>query len=300
MEKKWNPIFTISPETAQNLMRIEAVKTAVISLPVSVSVLTALRETARLEAIHYSTVIEGNRLTLEQVEQVLDNDMHFPGRVRDEQEVKNYFTALDALQEWINLKRPVTEIFIQELHAMVMGKHSKTKKTLNPYRDGQNVIRDAATGGIIYLPPQAIDVPELMQQLCIWISEVKNVLPAPLIAALIHYQFATIHPYFDGNGRTARLLTTYFLHYAGYDLKGIYNLEEYYAQNLFDYYKALQVGPSHNYYEGRIEADLTDWVDYFIRGMTISFEKILVQTQEAINKVKKYEKHKTSFSFFPK
>ena len=57
---------------------------------------------------------------------------------------------------------------------------------------------------------------------------------SPVVVALAHYQFATIHPYFDGNGRTARLLTTLILHRSGYGLNGIYSLEEYYAQNLDD------------------------------------------------------------------
>jgi Fic/DOC family len=75
-------------------------------------------------------------------------------------------------------------------------------------------------------------------------------LPVPIIAGLAHYQFATIHPYLDGNGRTARLLTTLILRRAGYGLEGIYSLDEHYAKNLRAYYTALTIG-HHNYYEGR-------------------------------------------------
>ncbi len=82
-------------------------------------------------------------------------------------------------------------------------------------------------------------------------------MPVPVIAALAHYQFATIHPYYDGNGRTARLLTTLILHKAGYGLKGIYSLEEYYSRNFDGYYYALAVGGSHNYYMGREKADVS-------------------------------------------
>ena len=77
-------------------------------------------------------------------------------------------------------------------------------------------------------------------------------LPAPLIAGIAHYQYVTIHPYYDGNGRTARLLASYCMQKGGYDLKGLYSLEEYYAQNLGAYYEALTVGP-HNYYLGRAD-----------------------------------------------
>jgi hypothetical protein len=64
------------------------------------------------------------------------------------------------------------------------------------------------------------------------------------------------------------------LHLGDYDLKALYALEEYYARNLAAYYEALNIGPSHNYYEGRAQADITKWVAYFIEGMAHSFEKV--------------------------
>ena len=102
----------------------------------------------------------------------------------------------------------------------------------------------------------------------------------PIRAAIAHYQFATIHPYYDGNGRTARLLTTLILHTGGYGLKGLYALEEYYARELASYYSALTVGPSHNYYLGRAEADITGWIAYFIKGMVEAFEKVRDQAMQ--------------------
>ena len=109
------------------------------------------------------------------------------------------------------------------------------------------------------MPPEAKTVPGLMADLVAWINRQlhEGELPVPLIAALAHYQFATIHPYYDGNGRTARLLANLILHQAGYGLKGIYSLDEYYARQLTGYYEALTVGPPDNYHLGRAEADVT-------------------------------------------
>jgi len=144
----------------------------------------------------------------------------------------------------------------------------KAKPT--PYRDGQNVIRDSRSRGIVYMPPEAKDVPLLMKAMVLWIaSSERDLLPCPIRAGIAHYQFATIHPYYDGNGRTARLVTTLILHLGGYDLKGLYSLEEYYARSLNRYYDALTIGPSHNYYEGRAKADITTWAEYFCEGATI-------------------------------
>ena len=277
IQNHFHPAFGITPQIARDLMRIEAVKQAMEDLPITPRVLANLRETARLFSTHYSTMIEGNRLTQEQVAQVVGEGQHFPGRERDEEEVRGYYAALDEVEALSRDRLELTEKAVRSLHALVMNS-GKTRVKPTPYRDGQNVIRDSGTGNIVYLPPEATDVPALMQELIAWING-SDELPVPLKAAIAHYQYATVHPYYDGNGRTARLLTTLILHRGGYGLKGLYALEEYYARDLKAYYKALTVGPSHNYYLGRAEADITVWVAYFIEGMAVSFEKVHGQAQ---------------------
>ena len=277
----FTPKFAITAGIATALMRIEAAKQAVSMLPITPAVIASLRETARLHSTHYSTMIEGNRLTQEQVAEVLVHEGHFPGRARDEKEVMGYYVALAQVELWAAERIQLTQRHIQTLHALVMaGGRRRIKPT--SFRDGQNVIRDQATGRIVYLPPEAKDVSPLMQELVGWINAHRESdLPAPICAGIAHYQFATIHPYFDGNGRTARLLTTLILHLGGYDLQGIYSLEEYYARALGDYYEALSIGPSHNYYQGRGTADITRWVAYFCEGMANSFESVKRRAEEA-------------------
>ncbi|MCW5590277.1 MAG: Fic family protein [Legionellales bacterium] len=275
MPINFNPLYSITPNIAKDLMRVEAAKQQVALLPVNPTVLASLRETAKLYTTHYSTMIEGNRLNSDEVKQVLTLEGHFPGRERDEHEVKGYYAALAQLEHYIAQQHPLTEKIIQTLHALVMS-DGRTRITPTPYRDGQNVIRDSSTGAIVYMPPESKDVPRLMQQLVGWIKK-NDKLPCPLVAAIAHYQFATIHPYYDGNGRTARLLTTFILHFGGYDLKGLYSLEEYYAKNLLGYYRAISIGPSHNYYFGRAESDITEWLEYFLAGMAFAFEKVVNQ-----------------------
>ena len=279
MPIKFEPNYIITPKIATSLMRIETAKERVISLPLTPIVLASLRETARLYTTHYSTMIEGNQLNTNQIEAVLKHKGHFPGRERDEHEVKGYYAALTQVEQWAAQGIVITEKTVQILHALVMA-DGKAKITPTAYREGQNVIRDGRSGRIVYMPPEAKDVPPLMQALQQWIKNSKEI-PPPIVAALAHYQFATIHPYYDGNGRTARLLTTLLLHLRGYDLKGLYSLEEYYARNLGAYYEAISIGDSHNYYMGRAEADITKWVEYFIEGMATSFENVLVRMSAA-------------------
>jgi Fic family protein len=275
----FEPQFHISGSIAKALMAVEADRQVVAGLPLTAPMLDSLRRTARLLSTHYSTQIEGNRLTAAQVEQVVAGEGSFPGRERDEAEVRHYFAALEQVERLAQSKSPLAERDIRVIHGLVMS--GKPKPT--PYRDGQNVIRDSRNGRIVYMPPEAKDVPVLMAELVRWIKQslIESELPVPVVAGLAHYQFATIHPYFDGNGRTARLLTTLLLHRSGYGLGGIYSLEEYYAAHLEGYYSALSLGPSHNYYVGRAEADVTPFLEYFCTGMADAFAMVRLRAEEA-------------------
>ena len=279
MLKPFQPVYRITPTITKSLMAIEADRQAITDLPMTSQILQSLRESARVLSTHYSTQIEGNRLTEAQVKEVIEGGGRFPGRERDESEVRNYFRALEFIEGQAREQVQISETFIQRIHGLTY--HGRPTPT--DYRDGQNVIRNSMSGGIVYMPPEAKDVGRLMEQLVYWInaSVMQDELPVPIVAALAHYQFATVHPYYDGNGRTARLLTTFILHRYGYGLKGIYALEAYYARKLEDYYNALDVGEGHNYYVGnRAQADVTGFIEYFVNGMADSFASVRQQASK--------------------
>ncbi|MDR1402059.1 MAG: Fic family protein [Puniceicoccales bacterium] len=262
-------------------MGIEASKTTIDELHFSVQLLASLRETSKLLTTHYSTQIEGNALGAEQVKQVIVSDSRFAGRKRDEREVLNYYRALGYVEQIVREDAAICERKIQTIAMLVNSGKSQPK----PYRDGQNVIRNSKTNSIVYMPPRATDVPQLMASLVAWISEniASKLLPIPIVAGLAHYQFATIHPYFDGNGRTARLLVSWILQKTGYGLKGIYSLEEYYAKNLPAYYLAMNISENHNYYDGRADADITPFLEYFCGSMAIAFQNVEVRAKKEIS-----------------
>jgi Fic family protein len=278
-DRMYAPKFTLTSAIAKALMEIEACRQAIVRLPLTAPMLESLRKTARLLSTHFSTQIEGNRLSPSQVEDVLQGGGGFPGRERDEAEVRNYYLALEYATAQGRKKDRLTEQVVRTIHGLVL--HGRPKPT--KYRDGQNVIRDGRSGGLVYLPPEAKDVPRLVKELLAWLADAmrRDELPIPIIAAIAHYQFATIHPYYDGNGRTARLLTTLLLHRGSYGLHGIYSLEEYYAKHLAGYYDALAIGGSHNYYMGRAKAEITPFLDYFCRGMADSFARVRAQAEAA-------------------
>lgn len=267
----WRPRYTLTPAMARSLMEIEAARTVVEQVPLPPAVHSEMRNRARLRSTHHSTRIEGNRLTLAEAEQVLaGRKLRLHGRERDIGEVRSYWKALLRVEEWAERRAELTGELIRRIHALVEG---RTRPT--PYRDGQNTIRDSETGALVYLPPEARDVPTLMDGLAGWIRNAEaERLPPPLIAGLAHYQFVTIHPYYDGNGRTARLLATFLLQRDGYGLNGLFSLEEEHARDLQAYYGALAVHPHHNYYEGRDTADLTSWLEYFLSVLADAFTSV--------------------------
>ena len=269
----WHPRYILTPTIAKGLALVEASRALIEHTPLPPALEAELRHRARVRATHYSTRIEGNRLTLDEARQVIaDRQSSFSGRERDVGEVRNYWNALLGVEEWAAKKSPLAEDLIRRLHALV-EKGSRAKPT--PYRARQNVIRNAGSGEIVYLPPEAKDVPALMAGLVKWVAQAgKDALPIPVIAGLAHYQFVTIHPYYDGNGRTARLLATFILHRGGYGLNGFFSLEEHHARDLDGYYGSLVTHPHHNYYEGRAEADLTPWLEYFIRTVAAVFDAV--------------------------
>ncbi len=156
------------------------------------------------------------------------------------------------------------------------------KERPTPYRDGQNVIKDNSSNAIVYMPPEAKDVPDLIGALVIWINhEVGNLeLPAPILQQLLTTNLLL----FTLITMEMRLLTNLVLHKTNYGLKGVDSLEEYYARSLPAYYQALTIGGSHNYYLGREGADITDWVMYFCVGMADAFANICVKATEAADK----------------
>jgi Fic family protein len=262
--------FSFSPSIVRYLQTIERVRQTIRLTILPPAVAEQLRQQAHIRATHYSTRIEGNLLTLKETEQVIQQGLLFPGREHDVGEVERYYRALQQVEKWVEEGQAVTETRIRKIHAMLyQGKRARP----TPYRDGQNVVRET-NGEIVYMPPEAGDVPGLMSELVGWIETSEPEYSVPVIAGIAHYQFVTIHPFFDGNGRTARTLTTWLLYKGGYDVGKFYALEEFYARDLEGYYSALVTHPHHNYYFGRNEADITPWLEYFLKGMCAVIEQV--------------------------
>lgn len=134
-------------------------------------------------------------------------------------------------------------------------------------------VYDSKTGNPDYIPPEYSDVPGLLDELIEYVNTTDD---HPLIvAAVVHYQLVTIHPFEDGNGRTARLLSGYIMDLNGYGFNGGGSLEEYFAYDVDEYYDFIQMGLPALYYSGRENPPHPEiWINYFLRIVKLYSRKV--------------------------
>lgn len=139
--------------------------------------------------------------------------------------------------------------------------------------EGLFAVYDSKTGNPDYIPPEYCDIPELIDELVEYVNTTDD---HPLIvAAVVHYQLVTIHPFEDGNGRTARLLSGYIMDLNGYGFNGIGSLEEYFAYDIEEYYESIQMGLPALYYLGRENPPHPEIrINYFLRMVQLYSQKV--------------------------
>lgn len=233
-----------------------------------------LRKNSKKKSSYASNKIEGNPLTEEQADAVLENDSH-KHFLKPEQEIRNYFIALTLLEKKLHLKEPFSKKLILEVQAAVEKGASKEKIGLRGEMPPGVLfaVYDSQSGAAEYIPPQYTDIPALLDELVEYVNTSDD---HPLIiAAVVHYQLVTIHPFEDGNGRTARLLSGYILDLLGYGFGGIGSLEEYFAYDSDEYYASLQMGLPALYYAGRDNPPHPEiWINYFLRMVKLYSDKV--------------------------
>ena len=239
-------------------------------LTVSATLQREFRKEATARMSHYSTKIEGNRLTLKQTKDLLSGK-EVIAREIDKCEVMNYYDCIEWIAQTSRAKKNVSEKDIKNIHSII-EKGILKGKLRGEYREAQNAIYDSNTRKPVYFPPEAKDVSGLMAEFVDWINKEENLHPI-LKAGIAHYRFVVVHPFMDGNGRTARALATLLLYQAGYDLKQFYSLEEYYVEDLLGYYHAIQK-PHGLHYDEAPDPDITTWLLYFVKGAAIVFEDL--------------------------
>ena len=279
----FSPKFRYTDKIVRLLTKISASREAILNSPLIPKWEVTLRRETLIRSAHSSTSIEGNRLSLEQVSDLAHGREVMATR-KDKQEVLNYLGVLESIDKLIK-GGSISNNDILNIHRIVTKDTLDNPRDCGTYRNRYVVVVNRASGEIIFRPPKNEMVPKLVMDLVKWInsSQAKELEPV-VEAGIVHYEFVRIHPFIDGNGRTARVLATLVLYLRGFDTKQFFCLDDYYDSDRQAYYRVLQSIDQKT-------LDLTPWLEYFIEGVNISIgavkERVIRLSSERLRKAKR-------------
>lgn len=278
------PKFTITNQILTNIGLIEAAREVIQNSPLVPTYERQFKKEAIARTVHYATALEGNALNLTEVRRIIEgspegeadsgfmnhesNQQGMVARERDVQEVINYRDAIDYMDRLSQREnKQISEETITEMNKII------TQKILpddngGKYREVGAYSRNSLTWEKTLQWPDPKEVPWLMGQLTDWLSsdESKNLHPV-IRAGIIHTWLVLVHPFEEGNGRTARALSTLSLFLDGYNVKSLFSLEEFYDRDAAQYYAGIKSVLDSG-------GDYTLWLNYFSQGLAVEYGQV--------------------------
>jgi Fic family protein len=261
----FRPTYHLTTHILKDVAAIEAAKEVIFNARLVPAWERQFREEALVRQVFHSTHIEGNNVNLSQAKMIIDgNATSVVARDRDIQEILNYRNVIKYINKYHI--PTINKTALLHIHSLIVEKILPDSQA-GVYREVQVAIINNLTNSIVFKPPPAEQVSNMIDGYFAWLELEDTIdLPAPLKAGLSHYELVRIHPFIDGNGRTARVMAMLLLYRDGYDMKQFFCLDEYYDHDSASYYAALQ--------SANETGDLTRWLEYFIHGLAIEFTRI--------------------------
>jgi len=285
----WKPKYTITDKLLLTIREIGEAIGEIKGFGITKKTLARLELNARELSSYASTSIEGNPLPLTDVKRLLKTRKE---HLRDtEREVLNYNKALQVLYTSVRSSKFILNLkTLEETQKQVVKGLMENAEDCGHIRQAPVIIRNPRKiDEIVFIPPDAKDITRLLNELNIFVNTHISKIDSIILAGLFHRQYVIIHPFMDGNGRTARLLTTAILGKAGLDLFEIFSFENYYNQNITRYFKA--VGLEGDYYELQDSIDFTHWLEYFADGILDELRRIHKTLPETMQAQPRLEPH---------
>jgi Fic family protein len=228
-----------------------------------------------------SSRIEGTKTNID--EAIQKEEYIQPEKKDDWQEVQNYVQAMNqAIKSLAHL--PLSNRLLKQIHKTLLQGVRGTHKLPGEFRRSQNWIGGSGLADATFIPPHQDSVADLMADLEKFLHNENIPVPHLIKVGIAHYQFETIHPFLDGNGRIGRLIITLYLVSNGLLHKPTLYLSDFFEKNKALYYDNLARVRTHN--------DLTQWLKYFLQGVRSTsessiqtFKSIIILRSEAEHKI---------------
>jgi Fic family protein len=270
----YRPRFTTTDAITAALTRIERARGFLDAAKLSGEWIAGMQARALVLEAHHTTRIEGSTLTLEQSERLMAGQKVPDADRNSARELLNYKRAFEFVSKYLSSGDPITEEMIREIHRRLVGGVRGHAAAPGEYRKVQNYVVNRGTREVIYTPPPPAEVPALMTDLVTWLRGRRSESPV-LVAGIAQFQLVHIHPFVDGNGRSARLLSTLCLYRSGYDFKRLFSLSEFYDRDRPAYYRAIQS-------VRETGMDLTGWLEYFAEGLAVQMDEVKLRGERVI------------------
>jgi Fic family protein len=262
----YTPSIQITPHLLKVLEEIATLNARIQSAAVGVSWMPNLQKEAAARQTHGSTAIEGNPLTLTEVQIIAAGGDLPQAKPRAIHEVLNYLAALRFVEKNAKVNAIETRDVLK-LHALIGQKGALDREPVGLFRPYQVKVG-------MHMPPAAKDVPRLMTELLEWVNGPGRAWPAVVSSAILHYQFEFIHPFGDGNGRVGRALATWELYRKQFDTHHIFAVDEILLEDRQSYYRALHRVQN----EGQ---ELSGWVEYIAETINEALNRTWKRIQAA-------------------
>ena len=236
--------------------RVETKKAQLDQLrPLPSAAAARLRDQILVEWIYNSNAIEGSTITIQETRLILETGMTVGGKsLREHFEVINHRDAIDYVEDLVRSVEPITPFQVRQIHKLVLSRVDD--ENAGRYRETQVQIAGAA-----FIPPESWLVPNLMMEWGTWLGFEESHLHPIEVAALAHHKLVAIHPFIDGNGRTARLVMNLILMRAGYPPTVIQRINRRHYYRVLDQADGGQPTPLVNFVGRAVERGLNLYLE---------------------------------------